>query len=190
MAEQGLSEQTILPGTEEHTMRDLLHDLAGAVDPSGLELARLVHVVANQYEALGIGHAKSKGFSGPRWRLLLRLMAEERLGNNDGLSPSYLSRCQDVGKNTISVLLRGLEEQGMIERTLDQEDRRFFRIRLTPSGRELIQTRAPVWLDRLNGISAGLSSEEKAELIRLLAALHSSLARRALEKEPAPVAAG
>lgn len=177
----------IAPGTEEHTMRDLLHELAGAVDPSGLELARLVHVVANQYDALGVGHAKSKGFSGPRWRLLLRLMAEERQGNNAGLSPSYLSRCQDVGKNTISALLRGLEEQGMIERALDQEDRRFFRIRLTDAGREQIQTRAPVWLERLNGLSAGLSPDEKAELIRLLAALHGSLARRAREPVPVPV---
>lgn len=169
-------------------MRDLLHELAGAVDPSGLELARLIHVVANQYDALGVGHAKSKGFSGPRWRLLLRLMAEERQGNNAGLSPGYLSRCQNVGKNTISALLRGLEEQGMIERALDQEDRRFFRIRLTQAGRELIRTRAPVWLDRLNGLSAGLSPDERAELIRLLAALHGSLTRRAREAAPAPVA--
>lgn len=171
-------------------IRSLLHELAGAVDPSGLELARLVHVVAKQYDALGVGHVKSKGFSGPRWRLLLRLMAEERQGKTDGLSPSYLSRCQNVGKNTISALLRGLEGQGMIERTLDQEDRRFFRIRLTDAGRELIQTRAPVWLDRLNGLSAGLSPDEKAELIRLLTTLHGSLALRAGELAASPAAGG
>lgn len=187
--EPGLSERPILPETDEQTMRELLHELAGAVDPSGLELARLVHAVANQYDALGVGHAKSRGFSGPRWRLLLRLMAEERHGNSHGLSPSYLSRCQNVGKNTISALLRRLEEQGLIERTLDQEDRRFFRIRLTQAGRELIHTRAPLWLDRLNGVSAGLSPDEKAELIRLLAALHGSLSRRTRETALAPVPA-
>ncbi len=179
--EPDLSESAVGAGVNEHVVQDLLHDLAGTVDPAGLELARLVHVVANQYDALGISRAQSKGFSGPRWRLLLRLMAEERRGRSDGLSASYLSRCQSVGKNTISALLRGLEEQGMIERTLDQEDRRFSRIRLTDVGRDLIQKRAPVWLERLNSLAVGLTPDEKAELIRLLAILHTSLSQRAHE---------
>jgi DNA-binding MarR family transcriptional regulator len=177
-------DRPIAAATDQHMMHDVLHYLAGDVDPSGLELARLVHVVANQYDALGVGHAKAKGFSGPRWRLMFRLLAEERQGETGGLSPSYLSRCQNVGKNTISALLRGLEEQGMVERTLDQQDRRFFRIRLTDAGRELILKRAPVWLDRLNGLAAGLSAEEKSELIRLLTTLHGSLASTSREAVP------
>lgn len=78
----------------------------------------------------------------------------------------------------------------MVERTLDQQDRRFFRIRLTAAGRELILKKAPVWLDRLNGLAAGLSAEEKVELIRLLTTLHGSLASTAREAMPEAAAGG
>ncbi len=179
------------PGaSSEGSMQDLLNEVAGAVDLSGLELARLVHAVANQYDGFGIGHSHARGFSGPRWRLLFRLMAEERGGRTEGLSPSYLSRCQNVGKNTISVLIRGLEEQGMVERTLDQDDRRFYRIRLTDAGRQQILQRAPVWLMRLNDLASDLSSSEKAALIHLLTQLHGSLVRRVREPAAAPAAGG
>ena len=96
------------------------------------------------------------------------LYVEEQRGKSLGLPPSYLSRCQDVTKNTISVLLRGLEDQGWIERTLDPDDRRVFRIRLTPAGRELIRTRPrrawrtstpwwTTWAPMIAGSSSGCS---------------------------------
>lgn len=52
----------------------------------------------------------------PRWGLLMRLYIEEVSGNMSGLSPSQLSHYQHVSKNTVSALLRGLEEQGLIAR--------------------------------------------------------------------------
>ena len=112
---------------------------------------------------------------GPRWVLLFRLLAEERSGCGEGISPTHLSQRQNVSKNTISVLLRGLEEQGLIERALVPDDRRAFQIRLTDAGRTLVETTAPAHIAFLNAVAAGLTAEENAQLIELLQKLHRSL---------------
>ena len=102
-------------------------------------------------------------------------MAEERCGCGEGVSPTHLSRRQNVSKNTISVLLRGLEEQGLIERSLVPGDRRAFQIRLTDAGRTLVETTAPAHIAFLNRMTVGLTADENAQLIDLLQKLHRSL---------------
>jgi DNA-binding MarR family transcriptional regulator len=167
------------PDPHAAVFKELLEGLGGGVDPTGLELVRLIHMVGNLYASEAENRVNGVAMSGPRWRLLLRLFMEERHGRTEGLAPGYLSRCQNVSKNTISVLLRGLEEHGWVERTLDTKDRRVFRIRLTPAGRELIQSSAPERLAHLNALVDDLSGEERMLLLRLLTKLHRSLADRA-----------
>ena len=167
--------------TDPHgaVLREGLGDLMSGIEPTGFEIVRLLRALGNQYAQEAATTYAGAELSGPRWFLLLRLYVEEERGKRLGLPPSYLSRCQDVTKNTISVLLRGLEEQGWIERRLDPDDRRVFRIRLTPAGRELIRTSAPVRLAHLNALVDDLGPEEKEQLIRLLTKLHRSLTARA-----------
>ena len=59
------------------------------------------------------------------------------------MSPTHLSRCQSVSKNTISSLIGGLEEQGLVERELDRDDKRVFRIHLTDAGRQAVRRPRP-----------------------------------------------
>ena len=113
--------------------------------------------------------------SGPRWRLMSRLYIEEKLGSLEGITPTVLSLSQRVSKNTISALLRGLEEQDLIHRNLDPVDRRVFRIQLTENGRSLILKSAPGRVARLNTIFSGLNQAEKGHLLALLDKLHASL---------------
>ena len=47
--------------------------------------------------------------SGPRWHLLMRLLTQEERTHGAGLSPSHLSRCLSVSRNTVSALLHGLD---------------------------------------------------------------------------------
>ena len=149
------------------------------IDTTGLELAGLVRMTANLYdEAVVVQHPRAGGISGPRWALLGRLFAEEVRGNREGLSPTHLSRWQKVSKNTISALLRGLEEQGLIVRAVDPADRRGFRIRLTDAGRELVRSTAPDHLAYLNSLVTDLTPEERAQLLELLGKLCRSLAAR------------
>lgn len=173
------------PDPHPALFKELLSGLGEGIDSTGLELVRLFHMVVNLYASEAENRVNGVAMSGPRWRLLLRLFMEERLGRTEGLAPGYLSRCQSVSKNTISVLLRGLEEHGWVERTLDPEDRRVFRIRLTPAGRELIRTSAPERLAHLNTLVDDLTVEERGQLIRLLSKLHRSLADRAAARPAA-----
>lgn len=159
----------------EGYVRALLQEHIGDIDLGGLELLRLVKTVANLYDALADDHLRAVDLSGSRLRLLLRLWAEEVHGHLEGTSPTHLSHCQNVSKNTISALLRGLEEQGLVERTLDADDRRVFRMRLTAAGRALVQATAPEHMDYLNRLPAGLTPAEREQLIELLAKLRQSL---------------
>lgn len=158
-------------------VREMVADLAGDADPSGVEIVRLVRTVGNIYDARVDEALRESGLSGPRWGLLLRMLAEEKRGGTHGMSPTHLSRCQNVSKNTISSLIGGLEEQGLVERELDRTDKRVFRIYLTEAGRQAVEETAPGHVAYLNALAAALTAEERGQLIRLLEKLHASLTK-------------
>ncbi len=164
-------------------VRDHVKEITGVSDSSGLELLILVRMVNNLYENYGVPHIGAEEMSGPRWSLLVRLLGEEKHGNTEGVTPTYLSRCQNVSKNTMSALLRGLEDQGLVQRALDPVDRRIFHIRLTPEGRGLIESTGKEHLDKLNRLVAGLSMEEREQLSQLLSMLHRSISEHIPLKE-------
>ena len=113
--------------------------------------------------------------SGPRLGILLRLFMAAQHGNPEGVNPSELGRFQDVKKNTISALLKSLEESGLIERVPHPTDRRASLIRITPAGQALVQSTAPLRFRFMNEITSSLSAPEQDDLIRLLTKLHGSL---------------
>ena len=158
----------------EHIRRHL-QELFGAQDTSGIELLSMIRFLAHLSETIEGDQASEGEPTGPRLRLLLRLLGDERAGNLDGLTPTALSHAQQVNKNTISSLLRGLEEQGLIQRNLDAKDYRVFRIQLTSAGRELIRSTAPQRMERLNQMAAGLSAEEREQVMALLDRLRQSM---------------
>jgi DNA-binding MarR family transcriptional regulator len=158
-------------------MRQHVRELVGDDDASGLELAGLIRGLANLYETAEIPPDSPLDLSGPRWFLLLRLLGEEREGNCAGVTPTALSHNQNVSKNTISSLLRGLEEQGLIQRDIDPLDKRIFRIQLTAHGRELMAIAAPLRIRHLNRLASGLAPEEQEQLYGLLVKLFRSIAK-------------
>ena len=108
--------------------------VCGLDDISGIELASQIRVLGNLYDTVTGQNNEDGDISGPRWHVLMRLYGEEKQGNTQGITPTSLSHSHRVSKNTISALLRGLEEQGLIRRELDSTDRRIFRIQLTQAG--------------------------------------------------------
>ncbi len=168
-------------------MREHVQSIGG--DPGqamGIELASLIRMVATLFKAIATQDTGGTELSAARWRLLLFLLAEERRGNSGGITPTHLSRYEKVSKNTISALLRGLEEQGLIQRTLDPADHRLFRIQLTAVGRELIESTAPQRIAHLNSLVAGLTPGEQVQLADLLGKLYHSLLARG--NPPCPAA--
>jgi DNA-binding MarR family transcriptional regulator len=157
------------------SMRLAIQELTGETETGGIELSSLIHLLANLYESAEVPPGSQLDLSGPRWGLLMRLQFEEARGNCSGITPTNLSRVQSVSKNTISALLRGLEDQGLIQRTLDPQDRRLFRIQLTPHGREVVHQQAPARVRHLNRLTQGLTDTERQELTELMWKLFSSI---------------
>ncbi len=121
----------------------------------------------------------------PRWRVLLHLFMAERTGQGCGLTPTELSQFQQVSKNTISSLLRGLEEQGMITRETDPKDLRLFHIQLTDAGRQVVMNSAPRRIEGLNRLLSDLPAEDCRQLLALLTRLHVSMESKNCQPHPA-----
>jgi DNA-binding MarR family transcriptional regulator len=162
-------------------MRSTMKNLFGVEDTSGVELFSMLRHMAHMCEP-----PDDKDLSGPRWRIMLHLLGQEHTGNSAGPTPTDLSHNQRVSKNTISALLRGLEEQGLIQRTLDPTDYRVFRIQLTQAGRELIHATAPLRLAHMNRMASGLTREERVQLMALLEKLHQSMKDSSCKTAPNP----
>jgi DNA-binding MarR family transcriptional regulator len=160
---------------QRYEMREHVRQMTGLDDVSGIELISLLRMAANLSDALENRASGDEAVSAARFGLLLRLFVEERHGGRSGLTPTALSRFQNVSKNTISSLLRGLEEQGLIERALDAADLRLFRIQLTPAGRSLVQTKAPDRMRQLNELASSLTGHERELAITVLDKLCRSL---------------
>jgi DNA-binding MarR family transcriptional regulator len=156
-------------------LRQHMQQLTGSEDTKGMELVGLIRMLANCYKSAISQNPESGELSGPRLGILLRLYGEEQMGNLNGINPTRLSHFQNVKKNTVSSLIRGLEDQGLVERTLDPVDKRVFSIRITSQGRELVKKTAPSRLQFMNQLAEGLTSEEQQQLIGLLEKLRSSM---------------
>ena len=155
--------------------REKMVELSGNPDIGGMEISGMIRRLANIYDAIFNLETDGSELTGPRMSILIRLYVDEMMGSKEGITPTFLSHMQNVGKNTISSLVRGLEDQGYIQRENDPADRRIYRLRLTDTGRELIIKQAPVQLEYLNNISSGLNAEERTQLIHLLEKLLTSL---------------
>ena len=150
-------------------------EMTGGQDVRGIEIGGAIRMLANCYESALNQNAEFAELSGPRLAILIRLMGEDQLGNHEGINPTQISKYQHVSKNTISALLRGLEEQGLIERRLDSSDKRKFLIRITPAGQALVESTTPGRIEYMNHLASALSGDERSQLLELLEKLRSSL---------------
>ncbi|MHB8111947.1 MAG: MarR family winged helix-turn-helix transcriptional regulator [Bellilinea sp.] len=144
-------------------------------DTSGIDLFVMLQRTAHLIRLLDSQSAENMEISGPRWRLLMRLLIDEEMGNSAGLTPTAISQSQHVSKNTISALLRGLEAQGLIQRTLVSTDLRAFRIQLTQAGKDYLRNTAPARISNLNRLLSGLDLQEQEQLMLLLEKLQGLL---------------
>ncbi|HXE12957.1 MAG TPA: MarR family transcriptional regulator [Bryobacteraceae bacterium] len=69
---------------------------------------------------------------------------------------------------SISVAVDRLEQRGLVERRSDERDRRVRIVQLTAAGRKLIECAFATHAEAMEAATAGLSGEERGQLIRLL----------------------
>lgn len=107
------------------------------IDPQAARLFDDFRVVAHQVHQLSENNLDSSGLSYAQYRVLMNLRFCDWESKGDGLNPSEISAAQGTSRNTISSLIRSLEEGGYIERHLDSDDRRRFNIHLSEAGRRM-----------------------------------------------------
>lgn len=158
----------------EHVRRAIAETM-GIEDLTLFDILRTFGIVHHKLDQIGEMIIAEPDISMARHRLLMRLRVAEKLGHK--VSPTELSHYRHVSRNTISALLKGLEDQGLIERTLDPEDRRRFYIQLTDIGRETVEKLSPRMAVYVNEVFSALTPEERDTLLALLNKLRGILAQ-------------
>jgi len=109
------------------------------------------------------------GLSTPRFQLLLSIH------RNGPLSMSELHRFTHVTGSTVTTLVDGLEEDGLVERYRTNEDRRKVYVRITERGESCIESvrrRRRALLEEALGV---LSAEERSTVARGLSSITERL---------------
>jgi DNA-binding MarR family transcriptional regulator len=99
-------------------------------------------------------------------------------------TPSELAAAEQVRLPTISALVRGLEEDGLVRRAADPADGRVVRLSATAKGRRILERGRERRLDNLEELLAPLSREE----LRVLAEASEILDRAVSGRGRAPAA--
>lgn len=87
---------------------------------------------------------------------------------NPEMKVSEISKRLQVTSPTITQLIKSLESDGLVERSVDPSDRRAVGIKLTKKGESVTRKAADAFAARLNGLIEYLGEEESDKLSELL----------------------
>jgi len=111
------------------------------------------------------------GVTLPRFDVLAQL---DRMA--DGLSMGELSDRLMVSNGNVTGLIDRLVDEGLVARMPAPQDRRQSRVRLTPAGKRAFDAMTPRHERWIDDLLAGLSRQDMAQLLELLAKLKQSVA--------------
>lgn len=150
------------------------------IDPKTIRLLEEMRLAAHALHEISENSVVTAGLSYAKYRLLMGLMIAKNIEGRDEMNPSEISERQGTSRNTISALIRDLEDEGLIERQLDQQDKRKFNIRLTPAGTARLQAHAGQHMRVVSECFSELSNEEQDLLSQILQKLGASAKARSL----------
>jgi len=134
------------------------------MDPSAMQacvaLARTGSDLLTGFEVMLSTHGLSQG-------RFLTLMVMNRIPT-EVANPSQLAHRVGVTRSTMTGLLDGLHRDGLIARTPHDEDRRRLCVRLTPKGRNALESMLPDYYRRAAELMTNLTDDERRQLVRLL----------------------
>jgi DNA-binding MarR family transcriptional regulator len=99
-----------------------------------------------------------------RWWVLILLMREE----NSVATPSSLAEKSGVSRATMTGLIDGLEQVGLVKRLFDKQDRRSVQIQLTEAGQAKLDEVMPDYYRRLRQCMSGLDEKNRELLQQIL----------------------
>lgn len=131
---------------------------------------RLNRLGAEVSAALSSEYRERYGLDIPEWRVIATLGFR-----NEACSAQYIAQCTRTHKSTISRAVTSLMERQLVERVENEDDRREFRLRMTPRGTALYEELIPRLLRREQEILSCLSAQERKDFARLLGKVEDSL---------------
>jgi MarR family transcriptional regulator, negative regulator of the multidrug operon emrRAB len=158
-----------------------VQELSPEADPRAIRLVGQMRTAAQALYRINEGSLTAAGLSYAKYRLLMSLLFAERFQGDGPLNPSEISERLGASRNTISALIRDLETDGYIERTLDKDDRRRFLIGLTAAGREIVREYAGRHFAAVGACFSQMSVEEQQQLSQLLDKLTNNIMEIASE---------
>jgi MarR family transcriptional regulator, transcriptional regulator for hemolysin len=148
------------------------------VTPENRELAFLINDVARLLRTHADQKASQFGMTRAKWAVLARLDRFE------GLKQSELAEMLDLQPISLTRLLDGLCENGLIERRPDRADRRAKRLYLTPAARPLLERLSVLGEELMATALAGVDRSAVALLLERLSTVKENL-RQATQKRQA-----
>ncbi|MGN6327237.1 MarR family winged helix-turn-helix transcriptional regulator [Pseudolysinimonas sp.] len=114
---------------------------------------------------------RNTGLTGPQARTLGYIEAHE----HEGITARQIAETFGTTPASVSSLIGGLERGGYLERTADPADARSKLLRVLPKGRGLTSGFDEVLDEFKRQMTAPLTSEDRATLVRLLTAVDDHL---------------
>lgn len=149
----------------------IMRDVAEAVEPEVLSGSVSYRIRLLQIASYKAFEQKMKGFgSAPRYFGMLKLIEA-----NPGIPQTRLAEAIFLDRSSLVPILDALTREGWVERRGTPKDKRVRRVFLTPEG----TGRLAVLEGQVNAheamVTAGLSVEDKARLLALLAQVDANL---------------
>jgi DNA-binding MarR family transcriptional regulator len=106
-----------------------------------------------------------------RWWVLILLMREDTQTS----TPSVLADKAGVTRATMTGLIDGLEQGGLVERIYAKDDRRSVLVRLTDAGQAKLDVVMPDYYRRLRQCMQGLDDQKRTQLQQMLELINSGI---------------
>ncbi len=163
-----------------------LESLHSDIDPLTVRLMEQLRQVSHDIYQISEQSLARAELSFAQYRILMQLYFAQVVHGRDALNPSEISDRQGTSRNTVSALIRTLEESGYVVRHLDQDDRRKFNIRITAEGEAIVRDNALRHLKTIEDCFGVLNSAEQETLLTLLTrtSQRTSAVRQQLANQP------
>ena len=146
-------------------------------DPLSEELLRTFGAVYKGLRQWVRSHMGAEpGMTTGRAGLLLGLLEQD-----EPVSMSALGAARDLTPRSMTVLVHGLEKEGLVRRTRHADDRRVTLVSLTPAGRALASQQLLPAGKQAAALFSELSEHDRTELLRLLREVARHLELRGID---------